>query len=360
MSDSIKVDGLLNPIFLRPNPATPGRFILVAGKHRFFATKNVLKEQYIRATIQADMGETEASLASDVENLWRNPLTRAQHAGALKRWHAHWLSQVHAEHCETKTHDAIDHNDKSDSGKSVRVAKSTPKTEAEFDQRVASATGQGEATVRRAKAIANAFTHEQLEILGMVGASQADMLTIAKIKDINRRGEVVALIASGVDVEVAIKQVMGSEAPTRYNETKVADETKKATKTAKAQKAPELTDNEWFEQNCGEKAAMLGHPGKFKTDSLLYRAISEIRHQHRAKVKGDLSGAKKAGSTGPFFNLVNRYLSISHPKDWFLCIDCKGKGTIGSASIGESGSEPAPKCPKCYGGGYLLKTEEYL
>ena len=350
LADSIKVDGLMNPIIIRPNPATPGEYLLVAGRHRLFATGKVLKEQFIRATIQADMTEEEAEIAADVENLWRNPLNRAQHAGALKRWHAHWLDKMTP---APKPKAEIDQNDKSavegESAEPVADAKS----EADFDKRVAAATGQSEATVRRAKGIAKAFTHEQLEVLGMVGAKQAEMLTIAKIKDEGKRGEVVNLIASGIDIAQAIETVMGAEAPTKYNETKEADETKKA---AKAEKAPELTADEWFEQNCGEKAAMLGDPARYKADALLYRAVSDLRRDHRSKAKSIVAATKAGGVTGPFFNLIHRYLSVSHPRDWLLCPICAAKGVI----PGSDSSKPNTKCAKCYGGGYSTKTEEYI
>ena len=86
LADSHQGRGEYNPIVVRPDPAPPGRYIGVQGRHRLYAMKKVLKEQFIRATVIEDMDDTDADMAPIAENLWRNPLTKAQHARALKRW----------------------------------------------------------------------------------------------------------------------------------------------------------------------------------------------------------------------------------------------------------------------------------
>lgn len=358
LADSLKIDGQLNPVVVRPNLVTLGRYIMVAGRHRLYGMKNVLKEQFISATIAEGMSETEAGMASDVENLWRNPLNKAQTAAALKRWHTHWLENLPAE--AEKSVVAVDHNDQNalPAPEPTAAAKAVADAanETEFNKKVAAVTGQSEVSVRRAKAIGNAFTEEQLEVFTQMEVTQVDMLTIAKIKDAAKRGEIVALIASGMTVDDAIKEIMKDAAPTRYNKhEKQADGDKEAAKAVKAAKEPELSDDDWFEANCGEKAAMLGDPARFKADALLFRSVSELRHAFRTKGKKFLADTKKAGITGAFYNLVNRFISISHPKDWLLCPECKGQGSTPPSPGGV-----AAKCGRCFGGGYLLKTEEFL
>ena len=149
---------------------------------------------------------------------------------------------------------------------------------------------------------------------------------------------------------------MKDAAPSRYMHKEHAGEEKAAAKVSKEVKAPELTDDEWFEQNCSEKAGMFGDYAKFKADALLFRSVSDLRHTFRTKGKGFLAATKKAGVTGAFYNLVNRFISISHPKDWLLCPQCKGQG----ADLSPTSDGTTHKCPKCFGGGYLLKTEEFL
>lgn len=369
LADSLKIDGQQNPIVVRPNPASPGRYILISGKHRLYGMKNVLKEQFIRATVIADMDDAEAAIASDVENLWRNPLNKAQHASAVKRWHAHWLAKMPviepkavAAKAATETADgepvATDQTDQKAPEAPVAaepVAAAEAASEAKFNETVAAVTGQSAMTVRRSKAIANAFTAEQLEVFVQMEVNQTDMMTIAKIKDESQRAEVVNLVASGMVVADAIKEVMKDKAPARYNNGGADADAAKA--AAKADKEPELSDDEWFTANCGEKAAMLGDPAKFKSDALLFRKHSDLRHAYRSKGKKALGDTKKTGITGAFFNLVNRVLSISHPKDWLICPECKGKCV--NESLSAVAAEPV-KCNKCFGGGYLLKTEEYL
>jgi ParB-like chromosome segregation protein Spo0J len=376
LADSIKIDGQISPIVVRPNPADKDRFVLVAGKHRLYGIKNVLKEQLVNATILLDMDEAEAAIVSDVENLWRNPLNKAQHAAAVKRWHTHWLAKLPPIEPKSVAESAItepvagdavasDQTDQKalDSSPVATVAEAA--SEAQFNETVAAVTGQSAATVRRSKAIANAFTAEQLEVFVQMDVNQTDMMTIAKIKDEGQRAEVVNLVASGMVVEDAIKEIMKDQAPSKYNNKTAGAAAAEAKKATEGERAPELTDDEWFDADCGEKAAMLGDPAKFKSDALLFRQHSELRHAYRSKGKKSLAETKKTGITGAFFNLVNRVLSIAHPKDWLICPGCFGKGTVASgaseAEVAKFGEGYASKnCTKCFGGGYLLKTEEYL
>ena len=227
-------------------------------------------------------------------------------------------------------------------------------TEADFDAKVAATTGQSLRSVGRAKKIANAFTADQLEVFTQMEVSQIDMTQIANIKDESLRAEVVNLIASGMVVAEAIKEVCKDAKPVREKSASTGTRAEGEGRTRKAAVA-EQTDDEWFADQCGEKAAMLGDPARYKSDALLFRAMTEVRHYFRSKGKGHIGATKKAGNYGALWNLFNRTASISHPKDFLLCPACSGKGTVPTA-----GSEGTEKCPKCFGGGYLLKTEEYL
>ncbi|SIO37802.1 ParB/RepB/Spo0J family partition protein [Singulisphaera sp. GP187] len=370
LADSIKIDGQLQPIVVRPNPNSPGRYILIAGRHRLYAKKNALKEQFINATIIADMDETEADMASITENLWRNPLSKAQHALAIKKWHDHWVikmtpaektAQPIVAATEKESADPILQSDKSsidpttvadETEKVVRSADSAD-SETKFDETVAAATGQSVSGVQRAKRIANAFTEDQLQVFTQMEVNQTDMLRVAKIKDEAHRGEVVNLIATGMTVDEAIKEVVKDKAPARDNGTSKAE--KEAKEAAKVEKEPEMTDGEWLAKYCGEKAAMLKSPAKYYADALLFRVVCDARHAFRCKSKKSIATTKKGSVTGAFWNLVNRFVSVSHPKDWLICPECKGQGDHPSVP-----PSAAVKCPKCFGGGYLLKTEEYL
>lgn len=109
---------------------------------------------------------------------------------------------------------------------------------------------------------------------------------------------------------------------------------------------PELSDDEWFDRSCGEKAALLGSPAGFKADALIFRRVTRPRHLFRAEVEGTLNDAKAAKVTGPFYDLVDRFVSAGHPNDWPLCGGCGGSGED------RNGAD----CTTCRRAGYLLKS----
>ena len=90
---SLKEEGLYNPIVVRPNPAKPGRYVLVQGRHRLFAWFRILKEQMIRATVLPAMDEPEAAMAAVAENIWRWDGGKTRHIKALKIWHDHFIAK---------------------------------------------------------------------------------------------------------------------------------------------------------------------------------------------------------------------------------------------------------------------------
>lgn len=245
--------------------------------------------------------------------------------------------QVHADAAQTEQSDS----------ELTREAKN----EREFDEKVATVTRQSVGSARRSRLLATSFTSDQLEVFTQMEVNQTDMLTIAKIQNENQKSEVIALITSGMVVAEAIKEVMKDAAPKKYK----SDTAGAVGSAPKEQCALELTDDEWFQANCGKTAAKLADPSKFKADALLFRGTSEARHVYWARVKKNFAHTKKAGVTSAFYDHVNRYLSIIHPKDWLLCPKCKGEGRCSSPT--ESAGHPS-MCPNCDGGGYLLKSKD--
>ena len=363
MADSLKVDGQLNPIVVRPNPVAAGRFILVAGKHRLYGMKNVLKEQFIRCTVCEDMDADEADIAADVENLWRNPLNKAQHAGAVKRWHAHWLAKPPVVESKAKKSTPVggpsdvDHYDQSAAAEPTTAAApvATAANEAEFNEKVAAVTGQSVVSVRRSKAIAKAFTDDQLEVFTQMETNQTDMLTVAKIKDEGHRAEVVALIASGMVAADAIAEVMKDKPPrSATTTTRRMPKGPSAKAKAKVEREPELTDDEWFENNCGEKAGMLGDVSRFKSDAILFRSVSDFRHAFRVEGEEVPRGHEESGG----------HRGLLEPREPLHRPSATPR--IGSSApsardrLYPASPGPSARCGRCFGGGYLLKTEEFL
>ena len=210
----------------------------------------------------------------------------------------------------------------------------------------AAITGRPPRSVRREMRIAKMFTHDELEILGRHNLTQQKMEEISRIGDKTKRKKVIALIDSGMEFPKAYKEVTGQE-PDLTSRTKAEKQIKAATKQ---EMAPELIDDEWFEQKCGEKAKLLGDITMFRNAALLYRHLTEARAKFRAAIKAAHKKREQAGPVGFFWYAVNKVISISHPKDWFFCGECSGSGKDANGK----------ECGKCWGGCFELRTEKYL
>src|SRR5207245_2894112 len=118
-----------------------------------------------------------------------------------------------------------------------------------------------------------------------------------RIKDEKLRGEVVTLIATGMEPADAIAEVMKDQAPKAYNASAKESHAAKREARAAAQQeaAPKLSDDEWYETYCAEFGKHLKHPEKFRNDCILFRHISDARHGFRVKVKKHLATAKARG-----------------------------------------------------------------
>ena len=361
LAESIRVNRALVPIMVRPNPANQERFILVAGKHRLYATKKVLKEPQIAAHVFEDMDDHEAEIARDIENLWRNPLNPAQQAAALKRWYDDWQRKCAAAAWtagESGTA-AIANSAQPEPANTIEPGSRKPEAhkQAAFDQRVGDAMGKSVGAVTRLKRIAKAFAPEQLRVFADRETTQADMFWVAKIKDKAKRGAVVDLVADGRSVADAIAEIMGDAAPPRLN----APSNRKMRSEPDPTPRPDdsnLTDDQWFARHCGTKAAMLADPSNFKSDALLFRAVNEARLAFRSAVAGALATTEASGGRSAFLALVSRLASVSHPGDWPVCGVCQGTGTAPNESGAEGSKQAVAKtggqCPECGGGGYRV------
>jgi hypothetical protein len=354
LAASIKVEGMYNPIVVRPDPEREGYYIIVQGKHRLYAVKIVLKEQFIAATVIPDMDEKDAKFAAITENLWQNPLTRGQQTLSVKKWFEHYQSKY-----APPVVQAADGEATADNLSAVGEAAAGPIDSGDVDVRkkitgftvkLAASTGVSKRQAERALRLAKAFDEEQLQVLDQEKVTNEARTQIAKVKNEADRGAIVNLVASGMIADEAITQVMKDNIPAPVNAK--AKEAAAAKKAAVAEKATELSDDDWFTTYCGAKAAMFADQTKYKADAVYYRKIVDERAAYRAKIKKVTKDARAAKVLGPFLNSTNRHLSVAHPKDWAICGACGGKGF--------HSADATKVCPKCYGACYELKTEEYL
>lgn len=83
LADSIRVQGVLQPIMLRSHPTTPDRYQIVAGERRFRAA--VLAGLNEIPTILRDMDDSDAAVIALVENLQRQDLNAIEEAEGYQR-----------------------------------------------------------------------------------------------------------------------------------------------------------------------------------------------------------------------------------------------------------------------------------
>lgn len=347
LANAIREEGQSNAIMVRPDPDKPNHFIGVQGKHRWYAIHKVLRQDLIEAKVAVGMDEKEADLYTTSENLWRNELTKSQRVKAIKKWQEYYDAKRAAKEAEAqaKLAQRAEQGQLTEADVASEAAKAEEK-EATFTEQVAAATGQSERTAKRTIRLAKTFDDEQLEVFEQMGTSQDDMTAVAQVKDSAQRAEIVTLIASGLDPRAAITKITGNAAPVGDG-SKSRAESKAA---AKQEAQPELTDDEWFAESCGEKAALLANPAQYKADAILYRQLGKLRHEFRSKAKAKAKATKDSGVFGNFFYLVRRFVNLSHPKDWLLCDQCTGKGV----------KADGVKCGKCAGSGVLLSVEDYI
>ncbi len=83
LADSIKAQGILQPILVRPGPGTPGRFQIVAGERRWRAA--ALAGLHEVPVICRDMTDADSAAAALIENLQRENLNPIEEAEGYQR-----------------------------------------------------------------------------------------------------------------------------------------------------------------------------------------------------------------------------------------------------------------------------------
>jgi hypothetical protein len=358
IADSIQAEGMYNPIVVRTNPAKPGSYLGVQGRHRHHAKAVLLGEPLIECQVLA-MDDEEAEMAALAENLFRHALSQPEKTRAVKRWHAIFrvkhpelIGKGKAGGAATKRKARARKEAKSNltfasgaNGDSAqghaRDVGAGDESARSFTKTLAAATGVSEATAKREQRLAVHLSDDELQLCEQRQLNKGQMESIANIKDPARRAEVLGRIANGLRFDDAWLQAD----PGIRKATGKSREREAAEAAAEQEGQPALSDDEWFDMHCGEKAARLANPALFKSDALIFRRITGPRHLFRAGVTGTLEEARTAKVVGPFYHAVNRVIAVSHPKDWSICLGCEGWGV--------SGGE---RCPKCHGACYLLNT----
>jgi ParB family chromosome partitioning protein len=83
LAESIRVQGILQPILVRSNPAAPDRYQIVAGERRFRAAMQAGLNEI--PAIRRDMDDSDAAVVALVENLQRQDLNAIEEAEGYQR-----------------------------------------------------------------------------------------------------------------------------------------------------------------------------------------------------------------------------------------------------------------------------------
>ena len=83
LAESIRVQGVLQPILVRSHPSTPDRYQIVAGERRFRAAMQAGLTEI--PTILRDMDDSDAAVVALVENLQRQDLNAVEEAEGYQR-----------------------------------------------------------------------------------------------------------------------------------------------------------------------------------------------------------------------------------------------------------------------------------
>jgi ParB family transcriptional regulator, chromosome partitioning protein len=83
LAESIRVQGVLQPILVRPHPTAPERFQIVAGERRFRAAMQAGLNEI--PAIQRELDDSDAAVLALVENLQRQDLNAIEEAEGYQR-----------------------------------------------------------------------------------------------------------------------------------------------------------------------------------------------------------------------------------------------------------------------------------
>jgi hypothetical protein len=337
LAQGLAVEGLLQPIGLRPHPEKDGRYLGVFGEHRYGAAM-LLKWEAIEAKVFVDMDDDDADMARDSENLWRNELSGAQRTLTIKSWHDHYVVKYPdragkgAEYAAKKRWDKQEKNASAPRADASDAPETAPAPVASLAKQVSQATGLSERQSQKEIQVARAFTEDQILAFEQCQVGKNQQVEIAKIKDEAQRNHCVNLVIGGFAVEDAIKRCQQTEPEYVTPGPGCSEE--------------EMPDDEWFRHKCGTLADTMEDHSRYKNDALMYRELRETRQMFASRAKAVLK-KYKVPKPGPFYRMVLKMSRLSHPCDWLRCGTCKGAGTI-------NGRE----CPGCYcGDGYTTKTE---
>jgi hypothetical protein len=346
LSESIRLEGMLQKPGVKPSDVVPGRYEVLFGRNRLNAAR-LLGWSEAEVVVFEDEDETRQGILNDLattsENLWRNPLKKEQSTVALQKWHSGRLRLIEL-----------------DAQRAAKPGPAPPQATAAIESNGHAATPEPDpqpAPPRRAGRAATGrevgamtgtsarYGQKKLRIASTLTPAEAKLCDEGKITekmqyvlctkfDAHDRGFLIVLMAGGKTFQDA-KDILDAQ-----KEGKPLPEPE-----PKAPAESEMDDQVWFETYCGAKSKVFRNPMTYVDDALLYRRIRGALKRF-AQDKEVVAALAETEKHGPLRRLVRRIAKLSHPCDFMGCGQCGGTGSF-------QGKE----CSRCYGCCYELRSE---
>jgi ParB-like chromosome segregation protein Spo0J len=374
LARSIEAQGLLYEPYVRPVKDNPGKFRVIAGRHRMIACKTFLKWTEIPCKVVPDsMSDEEVKAIEIADNLWRNNLDEGQLKRALAEWHSiylksHPLADVKAvgakrqKLVEEKVAEAESKGETVDEAAREAIVEAVAAETKPFSKVLQETLKVSPATAGRLARVAKNLDASQIDVLDKHNVTNATYDKLAGLGSKDLIDKAIGLISDGVDPTEAIRQaaeVKGKrkaakkkQPPTSLHGSLVP----KASETPPRAKDSELTDAAWMSGHCDVMLKTLKRSGPYKRDAILYRRIIGVLSRFRTIVKKPLDEAKHVDGNGAFYASLFRLVHAMHPSLWVPCGTCNGTGSVLGPDA--DGREVKLNCPKCHGGAYLLRLED--
>jgi hypothetical protein len=399
LSASINVEGQQSAIVIRPNPSLPGRYILVQGRHRFYAIARVLNEEYITSVIRVDMHETIDDMASISENQCRQPIKKDRELKSIERCEEQRL-QGNPDNADQPTGGRIagrkasgttTSKSREDKWRPLEVVEITNSTNS------AGTTNRSVRTTKRGVRVGNAVIEKRGKDLKRIPITRQDLLAKAWAEEV-KRGDAIVQIANGMPLLDTIEEILGTD----DRKPSPVDITKRMSGLLAPEK-PKTgpTEYEWYDIYCDVMAAMFmrhgrekrfgaglddeswmgfyitllcndfdnpgnpqdhrgyklpleklvvmltsmhARPEKFRDDALLFRVVNEGRHVLGKKLAGKVKAIEKRCVACAFRKYVHRFVGLGFVTHGLTIEECNCENLPFSGG----------RCDECHGCGYRV------
>ena len=351
LARSIEAQGLLYEPYVRPASDNPGKFRVIAGRHRMIACKTFLKWTEMPCKVVPDsMSDEEVKAIEIADNLWRNNLDEGQLKRALAEWHSiyvrtHPITQAKAvgtkrqKLVEEKVAEAEARGETVDEAAREAIVEAVAAETKPFSRVLQETLKVSPATAGRLARVAKNLEPEQIDVLEKQAVTNDIYDKLAGLGSKDLIDKAIALIASGMDHAEAVRQAAVAK-------HKRAKSTKKGGRESKP--TTEMTDEEWLRATCDPLLKSLNKKSVFRRDAILYRRLTNMLARFKTGAQGALQEAKSPEGNGGLFSLIYRVSNVAPPGFWTVCPSCSGTG---------KDKETSKVCGECLGAAFKVKLQ---